>query len=446
MITLTRIRQFFIAPVFEDEDKTRAAGLVNGVLLVSLAGAVLLLVVGITGGLKESRAVGILVSSIMIAVLMVLKVLLHRGYTRLAGMLLSLTIWTGFTIPMFVFDGIRDVTLTGYFAVIAMTSLVLGGHPLLVITLLSSITAVAAFYAEKSGIIVTTLGKPSSPADLIVVLLTLNTTALLSGITVRRMMAGYERARRNEKALARQAQELARSNEELEQFAYAASHDLQEPLRMVSSYLRLLERRYKGQLDTDADEFIAFAVDGATRMQTLINDLLTYSRIGTRGKPFAPTDSAGVLNQALTNLQVAIEESGATVTHDEMPTVLADDMQLAQLLQNLAGNAVKFRKPDTPPQIHVGVERSSGDWVFSVRDNGIGIDPQHFERIFLIFQRLHSREEYEGTGIGLAVCRKIVERHGGRIWVESEPGEGSTFYFTIPDRGPQRWPAGTSAQ
>jgi signal transduction histidine kinase/DNA-binding LacI/PurR family transcriptional regulator len=244
----------------------------------------------------------------------------------------------------------------------------------------------------------------------------------------------YDQAQR-EIAERKQAQaELARSNAELEHFAYVASHDLQEPLRMVKSYLQLIERRYAGQLDEDADEFIAFAVDGAERMQALINDLLQYSRVTTHGKPFAPTDCTAVLDHALANLKVAIEESGAVVTHDSLPTVLADDVQLTQLLQNLVGNAIKFHKPDTPPQVHVGVEREDGEWLFSVQDNGIGIEPQHFERIFLIFQRLHSREEYEGTGIGLAVCKKIVERHGGRIWVESEPGKGSTFTFTMPIR------------
>ena len=199
---------------------------------------------------------------------------------------------------------------------------------------------------------------------------------------------------------------------------------------MVASYTQLLARRYRGQLDDTADEFIDYAVDGANRMQILINDLLAYSRVGTRGRPLAPTEAGDVFEAAKANLRVAIEESGAEVASDPLPAVMGDQTQLLQLFQNLIGNAIKFRGEETP-RVHVGAEPRDGRWLFSVRDNGIGVEEQYLERIFVIFQRLHGRTEYSGTGIGLAVCKKIVERHGGKIWVKSEPGEGSTFYFTL---------------
>jgi len=225
--------------------------------------------------------------------------------------------------------------------------------------------------------------------------------------------------------------ELERSNKELEQFAYVASHDLQEPLRMVSSYTELLERRYGDKLDDKGRTFINFAVDGAVRMQRLINDLLEFSRVSTRGKPMQSVDVNRVLGAVRANLSVAIREAGALVTNEALPSVVADETQLVQLLQNLVGNAIKFRGGERP-LVHVSAQPGATECVFAVRDNGIGIAPEYFERIFVIFQRLHARGEYPGTGIGLAVCRRIVERHGGRIWVESAPGQGSTFYFALP--------------
>ena len=228
--------------------------------------------------------------------------------------------------------------------------------------------------------------------------------------------------------------EMQRSNTELEQFAYVISHDLQEPLRMVSSYTQLLAKRYQSRLDADADEFIAYSVDGAKRMQALLYDLLEYSRVGTRGKPFSLANCKDIVEQAMANLKVAIEESGALVSYDTLPTIMADEGQLVRLFQNLIGNAIKFRREE-PPRVHISANRSYNVVVFSVRDNGIGIDPQHSQSIFEIFRRLHTKEEYPGTGMGLAICKKIVERHGGRISVQSQPGEGSTFYFTIQVTG-----------
>ncbi len=267
--------------------------------------------------------------------------------------------------------------------------------------------------------------------------------------------------------------ELQRSNEELEQFAYVASHDLQEPLRKVASFTQLLAEHCEDKLDAESKEFIAYAVDGAHRMQGLIHDLLAYSRVGTRGKPFAPVDCETVFERAVANLELAIQESGAQVVHERLPTVMGDEVQLMQLFQNLIGNAIKFSRPGVKPEVHVSAKSVSGEssvgqkalvnghssldgetndqcpmtndaaqpsmtndsfWLLSVRDNGIGIEPQYFERLFVIFQRLHSRAQYPGTGIGLAISKKVVERHGGRIWVESGLGKGSTFYFSIPQR------------
>jgi signal transduction histidine kinase len=227
------------------------------------------------------------------------------------------------------------------------------------------------------------------------------------------------------------AQELTRSNADLEQFAYVASHDLQEPLRAVVGFLQLLQQNYQGRFEARADEFIRHAVEGGMRMQMLIDGLLTYARVGPQDAAFTPTDCTVVLTQVLANLKVALEESGAVVTHAPLPTVLADPTQLLQLFQNLLSNALKFRAA-APSTVHISAERQEDTWRFAVRDNGIGIEPQYVGRIFAIFQRLHTRSRYPGTGIGLALCKKIVERHGGRIWVESVLGQGATFFFTLP--------------
>ena len=228
-----------------------------------------------------------------------------------------------------------------------------------------------------------------------------------------------------------QSEELSRSNRELEQFAYVASHDLQEPLRMVSSYVALLGRRYDGQLDDRADKYIHFAVDGANRMQRLIHDLLAYSRVGTRGGELTPTDTASVLRETLSNLEVAIVESEAEVVYSDLPSVMGDPSQLRQLFQNIVGNALKFQS-ESRPRVELEASRDGDQWTFSIRDNGVGFDQRYAERVFGVFKRLHRNADIPGTGIGLAICQRIIERHGGRIWAESKLGEGSCFYFTLP--------------
>jgi PAS domain S-box-containing protein len=254
------------------------------------------------------------------------------------------------------------------------------------------------------------------------------------GILVTVAIRDITERKKSEEHLVKTVGELKRSNDELQQFAYVASHDLQEPLRMVASYTELLAENYKGRLDADADEFIAYAVDGANRMRVLIEDLLAYSRAGTNGKALHKVSSDNALKEALTNLRATIQESGAVVTHDLLPVITTDGTQLTQIFQNLVGNAVKYHGV-AAPLVHVSAAKNGGnEWIFSVRDNGMGIDPQYFDRIFVLFQRLHGQTEFKGTGIGLAICKKMLERLGGRIWVESQPGKGSTFHFALPEK------------
>jgi light-regulated signal transduction histidine kinase (bacteriophytochrome) len=238
--------------------------------------------------------------------------------------------------------------------------------------------------------------------------------------------------KRAQAALQHTTEDLQRSNRDLEQFAYVASHDLQEPLRAVGGYVKLLQLRFPDKLDAKAQGYISGAFDGATRMEQLIRDLLAFSRVAMRGGPFVPADLEDALRQALRNLEASVNSSRATIAHDPLPSLAVDAGQIRQLFQNLIGNALKFHG-EQPPNIHIGAQRQDGRWVFWVRDNGIGIEPQYYEKIFHIFQRLHTRKDYPGTGIGLAICKRIVERHGGTIWVESQPGQGSTFYFSLPD-------------
>jgi len=250
------------------------------------------------------------------------------------------------------------------------------------------------------------------------------------------MMEDISERRRMQDLLQKRAEDLARSNEELELFAYVASHDLQEPLRNVASCLQLLEKHYKNNLGPDADQYIHYAVDSAVRMKALIQDLLAYSRIATKARPPERIDCEHILDLTMNNLSSAIAEAGAVITHDPLPTIFGDSTQLLQVFQNVVQNAVKFRGDETP-EIHVSAFRSGNGWTFSVKDNGIGIESRHLDRIFVIFQQLNKRNRYDGTGMGLAIVKKVIERHGGRIWVESKPGVGTTFYFTIPADGTQ---------
>jgi signal transduction histidine kinase len=252
-------------------------------------------------------------------------------------------------------------------------------------------------------------------------------------ISKQAMIIDITEIKRVEEELRRLSEELARSNKELKDFAYMASHDLKKPLQSIESFAKLLTRRYKGKLDAKADEFISYIVEGVQRLQMLIKDLLEYSQIETKVKNIKLTDCSMILKEAMSNLKTAIEESNAVVTYNTLPTIMSDPQQMISLFQNLIDNAIKFRSKKAP-RVRISAEREENAWLFSIRDNGIGIDPKESERIFAMFQRLHASSDYPGTGIGLSSCKKIVERHGGRIWLGSETGKGSTFYFTIPDR------------
>lgn len=293
------------------------------------------------------------------------------------------------------------------------------------IVLIPLILGIIRLWGEQYGLYDTAFGTT------LLMFFTIMFLMFLSFLNARSINSIDIKRKKSEEKLKETVVELERSNKELEKFAYVASHDLQEPLRMIVSYLQLFERKYKDKLDEKGSKYMYYAVDGAKRMQTLIDDLLTYSRVSTRGEEFKPVDGEEILNNALLNLEFSIKKNKAVITHDTLPTVLADGGQLVQLFQNLISNAIKFKMPDEEPRIHISTKEEKDKYIFSVKDNGIGIEPKYADRIFEVFQRLQKRSEYEGTGIGLAISKKIVERHGGKIWVESEPGKGSIFYFTM---------------
>jgi PAS domain S-box-containing protein len=286
-------------------------------------------------------------------------------------------------------------------------------------------------HRRPMGIGLDLLGKRQN-GDTVPVEISLSPVEVDGGSCVIAVVRDVTEARRIDRELKINNEKLRRSNEELEHFAYVASHDLQEPLRMVGGYAQLLQRRYGDKLDADGQEFIAYTVDGVRRMEALINDLLMYSRLSTKGQAFTPVNCMEVLKQVKANLANAIQEARAKIEVESLPFVMGDSVQLIQLFQNLISNSLKFRRPDIPPEVRVSAKREESYWHFQVADNGIGIEPQYAEKIFVIFQRLHSRKEYTGTGIGLAVCKKVVERHSGKIWVESTLGEGATFHFLLP--------------
>ncbi len=435
-----RLIQWWNRIPLSDPLERRQASLIQAILAILFVGTLLTLPLPFRttaqGALKllKFSAVAIICSCAGAGILA-----LRRGRFQLSVAVVSLGMILGLSVNMLT-TGLRGAgpMLLAFSLPVALTGMLAGRRPLLLMWLLSvaPIATLAMLERKAPGLVggTSTLDNPGNAIALfsiclgtLALFLNRFSAALRGALT--ESLGREEELKRAEAALDQQAQVLARSNADLERFAYAASHDLQEPLRMVTNYLQLLERRYRGKLDENATTFIGFAVDGAQRMQSMVNDILNYSRVG-RSDQLAPVAVNVPVSQALANLSLAVQEQAAVIDVEQLPVVMGERSQLVQLFQNLLSNALKFRSQE-PPRIHITAQREGAMWRFAIRDNGLGIDRQYSERIFVMFQRLHRREEYPGSGVGLALCKKIVEWHRGRIWVESEPGKGSTFYFTL---------------
>ena len=440
------LRDILSPPIFEDQEKSRIARMLSIILIGNFTLSILSFLVLLFFGPSQKLGLGITV--FLTALGLILFTLMRGGKVRLASYILVVLLEI-FGVSMSVLGGgMTGPAMSFLILVILIAGLLLGGKAALIFLGISFLTSGGLAYAESIRILPPPIAPMTLPFRLVIHLTYFALAGLLLYLADGSIRTALNQARQKEhelsleiaerremgKKLEDYAQELERSNEELQQFAYVASHDLQEPLRMIASYLQLLERRYQALFDETANEFIEFAIDGAKRMQSLLEALLAYSRVGTRGGPMVQVSTEKIVSAVQENLRFAIEDAHAQVSMGELPTLIGDEHQLLQIFQNLVGNALKYRG-DKNPVININARSRNGHWLFSIEDNGIGIPPKYQDRIFLIFQRLHTQEEYPGTGIGLAICKRIVERHGGKIWMESDGLSGTTFFFTIPSPG-----------
>ena len=438
-------RKLTAPPVFEDPETTRIAAMLHTILVGNFTLAILSFLILLFVG--PSLVLGLGITIFLTALGLVLFTIMRRGRVRLASTILVILL-EFFAVTMSILGGgMTGPAMSFLILVILIAGLLLGGRAALIFLGISFLSSVGLAYAEANVALPPSIAPMTLPFRVVIYSTYFALAGLLLYLADRSIRNAMNQARQKEhelsleiaerreieKKLQEYAQELERSNEELQQFAYVASHDLQEPLRMITSYLQLLERQYRDLFDETANEFIQFAVDGAKRMQSLLEALLAYSRVGTRGGPMHPVNTEKIMTEVQENLRFAIEDSRAEIILGDLPIVSGDEHQLLQIFQNLVSNALKYHG-ERAPIIQVQANSENGHVQFSVKDNGIGIQPKYQDRIFLIFQRLHTQEEIPGTGIGLAICKRIIERHGGRIWMESDGRAGTTFYFTIPEK------------